>query len=68
MQENNEKKLSGKVRVFIGIFAIPSLLLATMLVSLVIDGNYNEISAFELIYSVVGFVAAYIAVSGKKLF
>jgi hypothetical protein len=65
---NNEPKLSLKIRVLIGIIAIPSLILAAMIISMFIDQTSGDISAFEVIYSLVGVFAMYIALTGKKFF
>ena len=65
---NNEPKLSFKVRVLIGIIAVPSLLLAAMIISMYINQTAGEISFFEVIYSLVGVFAMYVALTGKKFF
>jgi hypothetical protein len=65
---NNKPKLSLKTRVLIGIIAIPSLILAAMIISMFIDQTSGDISAFEVIYSLVGVFAMYIALTGKKFF
>jgi hypothetical protein len=65
---NNEPKLSIKIRVLIGIIAIPSLLLAAMIISMLINQTAGDISIFEVIYSLVGVFAMYVALTGKKFF
>jgi hypothetical protein len=65
---NNEPKLSFKIRVLIGTIAVPSLLLAAMIISMLINQTAGEISFFEVIYSLVGFFAMYVALTGKKFF
>jgi hypothetical protein len=65
---NNETKLSLKVRVLIGIIATPSLLLAAMIMSTLINQTAADISFFEVIYSLVGVFAMYVALTGKKFF
>ena len=65
---NTEKKLSFKIRILIGIVAIPSLILAAMIVSMYINQTPGEISFFEVLYSLVGIFAMYIALTGKKFF
>lgn len=65
---NTEQKLPLKIRVLIGIIAIPSLILATMIISTLINQTAAEISFFEVIYSLVGVFAMYIALTGKKFF
>lgn len=63
-----EQKLSLKIRVLIGIIAIPSLILAAMIISMLIEQTAGEINFFEVIYSLVGIFAMYIALTGKKFF
>ncbi len=65
---NTEPKLSLKIRVLIGIIAIPSLILAAMIISMFINQTEGEISYFEVIYSLVGVFAMYVALTGKKFF
>jgi hypothetical protein len=65
---SNEPKLSLKIRVLIGIIAIPSLLLAAMIISMLINQTAGDISIFEVIYSLVGVFAMYVALTGKKFF
>jgi hypothetical protein len=65
---NTEQKLSLKIRVLIGIIAIPSLILAAMIISTFINQTANDISFFEVIYSLVGVFAMYVALTGKKFF
>ena len=63
-----EQKLSLKVRILIGIIAIPSLILAAMIMSMLINQTEGEINFFEVMYSLVGVFAMYIALTGKKFF
>lgn len=65
---NTEQKLSLAVRIVIGIIAIPSLLLAAMIVSILLNQTAGEIDFFEVIYSLVGVFAMYVALTGKKFF
>ncbi|MEP1448536.1 MAG: hypothetical protein ABJK37_20700 [Paraglaciecola sp.] len=65
---NTEHKLSLKVRILIGIFALPSLILAAMIISMLINQTQGEVSFFEVIYSLVGVFAIYVALTGKKFF
>ena len=65
---NNEPKLSLKIRVLIGIIAVPSLLLAAMLMSMLINQTPGEINYFEVVYALVGVFAMYVALTGKKFF
>jgi hypothetical protein len=61
-------KLSLTVRIIVGLLALPSLLLAFMLISEAINGRYDGIGVFEVVYSLVGLFAIYIALTGKKFF
>lgn len=60
--------LSPAVRTLIGIASIPSLLLGGMLIFALASGEAESIGAFELVYSLVGIIALYIAITGKRLF
>jgi hypothetical protein len=63
-----EQKLSLKIRVLIGFIAIPSLMLATMIISTFINQTADDISFFEVVYSLVGVFAMYVALTGRKFF
>ena len=63
-----EPKLSLKIRILIGIIAIPSLILAAMTISMFINQTAGDINYFEVVYSLVGVFAMYIALTGKKFF
>ena len=65
---NTEQKLPIKIRILIGVVAIPSLILAAMIVSMLINQTAGKISFFEVLYSLVGVFAMYIALTGKKFF
>jgi hypothetical protein len=65
---NNEPKLSLKIRILIGIIAIPSLILAAMTISMFINQTAGDINYFEVVYSLVGVFAMYVALTGKKFF
>ena len=65
---NKKIKLSFIVRVVLGVFAIPSLFLAYMIGVMAVNGDFQKIDYFEWVYSLIGFVAIYIAISGKRLF
>ena len=67
MSDKNTK-LSLNVRILIGAFSIPSLFLAYMIGIMVVNGDFQKIDYFEWFYSLVGFIAIYIAVTGKRLF
>jgi hypothetical protein len=62
------EKLSTKIRILIGIIALPSLVLASMLISMTLNGRQGETSYFEWVYALVGVFAVYIALTGKKFF
>jgi len=68
LQITEKGKLSLSVRIIVGVLSLPSLLLAFMLISEGLKGNFDGIGAFEIIYSLVGFFAIYIALTGKKFF
>lgn len=69
MDRNDKNKLlSTKVRLLVGIFSIPSLMLASMILTMTLNGRFQEVGYFEWIYSLAGFIAIYIAVTGKRLF
>ena len=61
-------QLPSNVRILLAVFAIPSLFLAYMIGVMVVNGDYSEIEYFEWIYSLTGFLALYISVTGKRLF
>jgi hypothetical protein len=61
-------KLSSKIRILIGIFAIPSLILAYMVGVMALNGDYQKVDYFEWFYSLIGILAIYIAITGKRLF
>lgn len=65
---SNKTMLSLKIRVLIGVLAIPSLFLALMIGSTIVQGDYDDISYFEVMYSLVGIFAIHIALTGKKYF
>ncbi len=65
---NTEQQLPIKIRILIGIVAVPSLILAAMIVSMLINQTAGKISFFEVLYSLVGVFAMYIALTGKKFF
>jgi len=65
---NTQQKLTLKIRILIGIIAVPSLTLAAMIVSMLINQTAGDVSFFEVLYSLVGVFAMYIALTGKKFF
>lgn len=67
-QPSKPKTLPMKVRVVIGVMSLPSLLLTAFLIKTALDGNWDTVDAFEVIYALVGMFAAYIALSGRRFF
>ncbi|MFT6267141.1 MAG: hypothetical protein ACJAWS_003308 [Oleiphilaceae bacterium] len=65
---NKKTKLSTNVRILLGVFAIPSLILAYMIGVIVVSGDYHQIDYFEWFYSLIGILAIYIAITGKRFF
>ncbi|MFT5757176.1 MAG: hypothetical protein ACI9LM_001905 [Alteromonadaceae bacterium] len=65
---NNNKKLANNIRILIGIVALPSLYLAYMITVMTINGSASSVDYFEWVYAFTGFIAIYIAITGKKLF
>jgi hypothetical protein len=69
MKSNSDKAmLSLKIRIIIGVLAIPSLFLAFMIGATILEGDYDDISYFEVVYSLIGIFAVHIALTGKKYF
>ncbi len=66
--KNKSTKLPLNIRLLLGLFAIPSLFLAYMVGTMALNGDYQAIDYFEWIYSLLGFVAIFIAISGKRVF
>jgi hypothetical protein len=64
----NKVKLPLTIRILVGMAGLPSILLAYMLVLTFMREGIAGISAFEVVYSMVGAVALYIAITGKRLF
>ena len=64
---DKKAKLTSNIRILLGVFAIPSLFLAYMIGVLAVNGDYQKINYFEWIYSLIGFLAMYIAITGKRL-
>lgn len=60
--------LSPAIRILIGIAGLPSIVLGYMLIATALEKGVADIGAFELVYSLVGAVALYIAITGKRLF
>ncbi len=66
--KNKSTKLPFNIRLLLGVFATPSLFLAYMVGTMALNGDYQGIDYFEWIYSLLGFFAMYIAISGKRVF
>ncbi len=63
LQTTEKEKLSLSVRIIVGTLSLPSLLLAFMLVSEALKGNFDSIGAFEFIYALVGLALAFFTYS-----
>jgi hypothetical protein len=68
LSPENKAKLPLTIRILVGIAGLPSIVLAYMLVLTFMREGIAGISAFEVVYSMVGAVALYIAITGKRLF
>ena len=68
MKINKKPKLPNNIRILIGIVAIPSLYLAYMIMVMTLNGSYKEVDYFEWVYALTGFLASYIAITGKRIF
>jgi len=66
--KNKSAKLPLNIRLLLGLFSIPSLFLAYMVGTMTLNGDYQRIDYFEWIYSLLGFFAMYVAISGKRVF
>lgn len=64
----DKPRLSPAIRILIGIAGLPSVALGYMLIATALHQGIAGIGAFELVYSLVGIVALYIAITGKRLF
>ena len=64
---DKKTKLTSNVRILLGVLAIPSLFLAYMIGVLAVNGDYQKIDYFEWVYSLIGILAIYIAITGKRL-
>jgi len=62
------RTFSLKIRIVIGLLSIPSLLLVALLIKTGMNGDWDTVGTFELIYAAVGIFAAYIALTGKRFF
>ncbi len=60
---NTEQKLPIKIRILIGIVAVPSLILAAMIVSMLINQTAGKISFFHVPDSLVAVFALYFALT-----
>lgn len=68
MANSSKPPLSKKVRILIGIASIPSFVLCCMVLATIYKSGLGSVDTFEVIYSLVGALALYIALSGKRLF
>jgi len=68
MNINKKPKLPNNIRILIGIVAIPSLYLAYMIIVMTLNGNFEQVDYFEWVYALIGFLASYIAITGKRIF
>ena len=65
---DKESKLPNNIRIILGILAMPSLFLAYMIGVTAMDEGFQAIDYFEWIYSFIGILAFYIAITGKRFF
>ena len=65
---NKSSKLPVNIRVLIGVIAIPSLYLAYMIGVMALNGDFQKVDYIEWVYSIIGFVAVYVAITGKRIF
>ncbi|MFT7373366.1 MAG: hypothetical protein ACI9T9_002066 [Oleiphilaceae bacterium] len=65
---DKKTKLSSNIRILLGVFAIPSLILAYMVGVMAVNGDYQKVDYFEWFYSLIGILAIYIAITGKRIF
>jgi hypothetical protein len=65
---DKKTKLSSNIRILLGVFAIPSLILAYMVGVMAVNGDYQKVDYFEWFYSLIGILAIYIAITGKRFF
>jgi len=68
MNKNERPKLSNNLRILIGVVALPSLYLAYMIIVMTINGHFTKVDYFEWVYALIGVVAAYISITGKRIF
>jgi len=68
MTFSDKKKLSSNIRILIGALSVPSLYLAYMIGVMAVNGDYQKVDYFEWLYSLMGILAMYIAITGKRLF
>jgi len=68
MTFSDKKKLSSNIRILIGALSVPSLYLAYMIGVMAVNGDYKKVDYFEWLYSLMGILAIYIAITGKRLF
>jgi hypothetical protein len=68
MSMSDKNILPSNIRILLGVFSIPSLFLAYMIGVMVMDGDYQKVDYFEWFYALIGMLAIYIAITGKRLF
>ena len=68
MSISDKNILPSNIRILLGVFSIPSLFLAYMIGVMVMDGDYQKVDYFEWFYALIGMLAIYIAITGKRLF
>ena len=56
-QPSKSKTLPIKVRVVIGLMSLPSLLLTAFLIKTALDGNWDTVDAFEVIYNIFSYIS-----------
>jgi uncharacterized integral membrane protein len=64
---NNQNKLPLNIRIALGVFAAPSLVLAYMIIVMAMNGQHQQVDYFEWVYSLIGIVSMYVAITGKRL-
>ena len=66
--KSKKEKLSLPIRILIGVVSIPSFILAGMVAVMIVNGDMADVGYFEVVYSLVGIFALYIALTGKRFF
>lgn len=63
-----QKRLAPLARIILAIAGLPCLILGGFLVLALVNGEAATIGAFEVLYVAAGAIAAYLAISGRRLF